>query len=74
MTDKLNDNELEQINGGTGETTIEYPVLHGETLENIAWRYNTTVEMILRYNPNIVKDRSSFCIGCTIIVPLGWKT
>lgn len=41
-----------------------YQIMVGDTIENIANRYNTTSEVIRQMNPN-----SSFGVGTTIVVP-----
>lgn len=46
---------------------IEYTIVAGDTLFQLARRYNTTVDMILRYNPGI--DPNRLQIGQVICIP-----
>ncbi|MEJ6951910.1 LysM peptidoglycan-binding domain-containing protein [Natronospora cellulosivora (SeqCode)] len=47
--------------------TVAYTIRSGDTLYEIARRYNTSVDAILRINPNI--DPRNLQVGSVICVP-----
>jgi phage tail protein X len=52
---------------------IEYIIQPGDTLNDLAYRYNTTVEDIMEYNPGI--DPYNLRIGQVVLIPdppFGW--
>ena len=49
---KINEEELEEVAGGV-QRYIYYTVVAGDTLTRIAHRYHTTVNTIVRLNPQI---------------------
>lgn len=65
----MTEEELEQVNGGAGnKKVIDYTVQHGDNLTRIASYYRTTVNAIMRLNPNKIKDKNFIVTGWTIKV------
>jgi LysM repeat protein len=47
---------------------VNYTLVAGDTLYSIARRYNTTVRMILMFNPGI--DPNALRVGQVLVIPL----
>lgn len=64
----LNDEVLSEVSGGVGEIpTFDYTIVFGDTLGEIAQRFQTTVQFLCRLNniPNPDKIKA----GDTIKIP-----
>ena len=74
---ELNLNEMEEIVGGKGgsktplKPTAQYDVYRiqsGDTLTRIAYRYNTTVDFLVKINPTIT-NANDITAGYYMFVP-----
>ena len=77
---ELNINELENVTGGKDEGGYSkkpaakagckiYKIVSGDTLIKIANRNNTSVEAIMKVNPEL-KKASFIVAGCYIYIPV----
>lgn len=77
---ELNLEELGEVSGGKNEGGYDrrppekagcviYKIVHGDTLTKIANHYRTTVDKIMRVNPEL-KNRNFIVAGCYIYVPV----
>ena len=62
---KIMDNELENVSGGAANGTLVYRIVPGDTLGDIAKKYNTTVAKLMQLNPHI-KNPNLIYAGDTI--------
>lgn len=64
----LNDNELEQVNGGAyvGPCFV-YTIQKGDTLSRIALRYGTTVQVLAELNH--IANKNQLYVGHKLLVP-----
>ena len=60
---KINDEAINEVAGGTAQGEVwtdhgmvMYRVAYGDTLSEIAMRFNTTCEAIKALNPELIKD------------------
>ncbi len=51
-------------------TTIKYTVKDGETIENIAFKYATTPDSLLKYDNEIINKRDDFRSGNEVNIPV----
>ena len=69
MAELLNDQELEQVNGGQYSGPVfRYTIQRGECLSVIAQRYHTTVAVLMELNPYITNPNKIY-EGKTLLVP-----
>ena len=70
MEELLNDQELEQVNGGSlySGPVFRYTIQRGECLSVIAQRYHTTVAVLMALNPYITNPNKIY-EGKTLLVP-----
>ena len=65
-TVELNNEELEEVAGGTTEKYIIYIVQYRDNLTKIAHKYNVTVNQLVRWNnikdPNFIRTGQSLKI------------
>ena len=47
----------------------KYVVIPGDTLSQIARRFNTTVSAICEANPNVIKNPNDIKIGWVLLIP-----
>lgn len=60
---KMNDDQLNQVSGGS---VLSYQAKPGDTLETIARKYHVTIEQLMRWNN--IKDPNVLMIGQQIRV------
>ena len=76
---ELDLNTMEQASGGKNEGGYEkrppekagcfiYKIERNDTLSKLAGRYHTTVDKIMRVNPEL-KNRNFIVTGCYIYIP-----
>lgn len=68
MSNKLNDSELNEVSGGSGQRYAYYTVVHGDTLTRIAHYFKTSIQAILDLNP-IITDRFFLRTGWVLKIP-----
>ena len=70
MAELLNDQELEQVNGGAlySGPVFRYTIQRGDCLSVIAQRYHTTVAVLMELNPYITNPNKIY-EGKTLLVP-----
>ena len=61
--EKINDEQLDQVSGGT---QIPYIVRPGDTLTKIAMRHHCTVEPLCRWNH--IDERSTLMVNQKLII------
>ena len=70
---ELNENEMNEVSGGAYKPLpykpgyFQYQIQPGDTLSKIARMYNTTVNKLMSYNPQI-KDRNLIRAGAYMYV------
>ena len=78
MTDELNLNEMEQVNGGKGGSVTPLPPKSGcecykikskQTLSGIAQLYGTTWRYLMSINVGIISNENDITAGRYIYVP-----
>ena len=67
MTNKIMDNEMENVVGGAANGAQYYIIQNGDTLSGIAQKFGTTVEVLLALNPRI-KNKNLIYAGDRIRV------
>ncbi len=65
VSENVNQMSPAQIDG-----TIEYVVVRGDTLGEIATRFNTTVDAIMRANEGLILDEDEIETGWHILIPV----
>ncbi len=60
---KISDDELDSVSGGT---RVPYVVKEGDSLEDLAGKFHCTVEQIMRWNN--IADRDQMLIGRKLII------
>ena len=60
---KLNDQELDEVSGGT---QLPYIVKPGDTLAALAKKYNCTIEQLCRWNN--IKDPNLLMVGQRLVI------
>ena len=69
MAEILNDNELNQVSGGTYSGPVfRYTIQKGDCLSVIAQKYNTTIAILMELNPQIINPDKIYA-GKTMLVP-----
>jgi LysM repeat protein len=78
MSEELNLNEMEQVNGGTGGSPTPLPpksgcevykIKSGQTLSGIAQSYGTTWRYLMSINVGIISNENDITAGRYIYVP-----
>jgi LysM domain. len=65
MNEKLNFNDLEQVNGGAGAAFFTHIVQAGDTLSGIAKKYGCSVEKVFMNNrETIIETAKSHGVHC----------
>ena len=72
---KINDEVIEDVSGGTAQGEVwtdhgmvMYRVAYGDTLSEIALRFQTTCEAIKALNPDLIKDINKIRVDWVIRV------
>jgi hypothetical protein len=72
---KINDEIIEDVSGGTAQGEVwtdhgmvMYRVAYGDTLSEIALRFQTTCEAIKALNPDLIKDINKIRVDWVIRV------
>lgn len=65
----VKDEKLSDVTGGTSVSFVHYTVVKGDTMTNIARRFNTTTQEILKYNP-MIKSPNLLRVGWVLLIPL----
>lgn len=53
MSDELNDFQLNEVCGGSGQRFVYHTVVHGDNLTRISHWYKTSIQVIMNLNPII---------------------
>lgn len=71
----LNENEVEEVSGGKKYDYFTYTVVPDDSLSMIALRFGTTVNVLMRLNPQI-KNPDLIKVGWQLKIPtsnkVGW--
>ena len=68
MSCELNESQLNEVSGGSGQHYGIYTVVEGDDLSRIARIYRTSIMAIMELNP-IITDRYSIVVGWVLKVP-----
>lgn len=68
MSNELNDSELSEVSGGSGQRYAYYTVVHGDNLTRIAHYFKTSIQAIMALNP-IITDHTFVRTGWVLKVP-----
>lgn len=64
---ELNENELNEVSGGTTGKCFPYTIVFGDTLSEIAVRFHTKVAILQKLNN--IHDPDKIKAGHTILIP-----
>ena len=67
MSEEINENQLEGVNGGAGDRYTRYTVVRADTITRIAQRFGT-VQNIYELNPMVI-ERKELRVGWILLVP-----
>ena len=65
---ELNIEELEKVSGGARERYFRHRVLEGDTIESVAAKFGTTVEVIMSLN--YLSTPEEFRVGLVLRIPM----
>ena len=68
MSDELNESQLNEVSGGSGQRYAYYTAVHGDNLTRIAHYFKTSIQAIMDLNP-IITDRNFIRTGWVLKVP-----
>ena len=73
---ELKNETLHEVSGGVildGDRYVgpcfEYTVVEGDTLNKLARRFGTTVDILYNLNRDRIKDKNLICVGWKLLIP-----